>query len=279
MQIMEIIKESFVFPSKDIGKLAIYIVLSIVISFLGLGGMLSFIMGVTGSEGLMSLIGFIIFIAALILGFVISGYYITIIKSGIDHEESAPAFEWTANLLTGIKNLIVSIVYMIIPALIVSIVGLLTNVPGNLYAVLQQSVASSVNATATANATVPAVSAVSDALMGNLISSLAITGVVALVLFILFGFIETMGQARLANTDSLSDALNIIEAFKDIGRIGWGKVVATVILIVIIILAINVIIGLIAYYVPALEIISIIVTPYLTFFAANATGLLYSDIA
>ena len=39
------------------------------------------------------------------------------------------------------------------------------------------------------------------------------------------------------------------------------------------------IISFIANYVPAIGIVSMIVTPYLIFFAYRAMGLLYSDIA
>lgn len=277
MEIMDIIKESFVFPSKDLGKLAIFIVLTIIVAGLAVGGVISTVFGIMDT-GAYAIVGAILFIIALILGFITAGYQISIIKSGITNSD-APEFEWKKNIIDGIYNLIISIVYFIIPAIIVLIVGFITNVPGNIQAIIEESVTSSVNATAAANTTVPAVSAVSETLMGNLVSSLAITAVVAIVLFIIFAFIQTMAQARLANTDSLGEALNIPEAFKDLGRIGYGKVIAVVILVVIVTLVINAVIALIANYVPAIGIVSIIVTPYLTFFAYRATGLLYSDIA
>lgn len=277
MEIMEIIKEAFVFPSKDIGKLAIYIVLTIVIAGLAVGGLFSTILGFADS-GAYAIIGVLLFIVSLILGFITSGYQISILKSGIDNSE-APDFEWKKNIIDGIYYLIISIVYFIIPAIIVLIVGWITNVPGNVQAVIQETVTSSVNATATANTTVPAVSTVSDALVNSLVTSLAITAVVALILFIIFAFIQTMGQSRLANTGSLGEALNIPEAFRDIGRIGWGKVIAVILLVVIIMVVINAIIAFISRYVPAIGIVSIIVTPYLVFFSYRAIGLLYSDIA
>ena len=88
-----------------------------------------------------------------------------------------------------------------------------------------------------------------------------------------------MAEARLANTDSLGEALNVPEAFKDIGRIGWGKVIAVLFLVFIIIAVINSVISGLNYYIPGISIVSIILTPYLVFFASRATGLLYSDIA
>lgn len=277
MEIMDIIKEAFIFPSEDIGKLAIYIVLTIVTGFLAVGGIVSTVLGVLDTTAY-AVVGVILFVIALIIGFIISGYQISIIKSGIDKSE-APEFEWKKNIIDGIFCMIVSIIYFIIPAIIVMIVGFITNVPGNIQAVAEEAVMSSVNATAAANTTVPAVATVSDALMGNLVTSLAITGIVALILFIIFAFIQTMAQSRLANTGSLGEALNVPEAFKDIGRIGWGKVIAIILLIVIIIAVINAILAFITNYVSAIGIVSIIVTPYLIFFAYRAIGLLYSDIA
>ena len=88
-----------------------------------------------------------------------------------------------------------------------------------------------------------------------------------------------MGQSRLAKTDNLGEALNIREAFGDIARIGYGKVIGVIILIFVIIIVINMVLTLLNSYINGIGILSIIVTPYLVFFAARATGLLYSDMA
>lgn len=277
MDITEIIKEAFVFPSQDLGKLAIYIVLTIVIAGLATGSVLSVIYGALDS-GAYAVVGVILFIIALLIGFINSGYQISIIKSGIDGSE-APEFVWKKNLIEGFYNLIINIVYFIIPAIITAIVGFATNVHGNFQTALQEAVTSSINATITTNATAPAVSTVSNTVMNSLFSSIAITAAVGIILFLIFAFIQTMAQARLANTGSLGAALHIIEAFKDIGRVGYGKVIAVIILVAIITIIINAIIGFIASYVPALGIVSIIVTPYLIFFAYRATGLMYADIS
>ena len=273
MEIIEIIKDAFVYPTNDIGKLAIYIVFSIVISGLLVGGIL------TASSNAYTVIGVILFICAFILGLIISGYQISLVKSGISLDDNLPDFHWKENLITGIKNIIVTIVYYLIPAIITFIVAAVTNVPGNIYAVVQDSLTNSVNTTLSANATVPAVGSLSNILVNNLVSSLAITAAVSIVVFVIFSFIQTMATARLAKSDSLGYSLNLIEAFKDIGRIGYVKVIAVVILVLIITIIINTILGLIANYVPQLSILSIIISPYLIFFAYRATGLLYSDIS
>lgn len=277
MDITEIIKEAFVFPSKDLGKLAIYIVLSVVLGGLLVGATLTSLSGLMDASALIG-VGGIIFVLSFILSFILLGYQMSVVKSGIDLDETAPDYEWKDNLIGGIKYFIVMIVYYIIPAVIVLITAFITNVPGKATAIMNQlTEITSVNATM--NATSPAVNVISNTLMNDLASSLAVVGVVALVLFIIFAFIQTMAGARLANTGSLAEAVNIIEAFKDIGRIGYGKVIATIILSAIIVIVINAIISLITQHVPAISIISIIVTPYLTFFTSRVTGLLYSDIA
>lgn len=276
MEIMDIIKEAFIFPSKDLAKLAVYIVLSLVTVFLGVIGGVLFFVGIM-SEVLFTFIGFIILIAAFIVGFIVMGYQITIIKSGIDGDESAPQFIWKENLITGIKYLIVNIVYFIIPAIVVLIVGWATNLYGLSAAIFMKMWNASVNAPA--NATVVASNIIPQSALVSLGTAMIITGVVAAVLFIIFAFIHTMGESRLANTDDLGVALDIPEAFKDIGRIGWGKVIAVVILICLIIFVINGIIGGLNNFVNGISIVSIVVTPYMIFFAARATGLLYSDIA
>ena len=273
MEIIEIIKDAFVYPANDIGKLAIYIVISVVISGLLVGGILS-----AGSNAY-SIVGIILFICALILGFVLSGYQISVVKSGISLDDNLPEFQWKEDLITGIKNLIVTIVYYLIPAIIMFLIAAITNVPGNIYAVVQDSLTNSVNATVSANVTAPAAESLSTVLLNNLFSSLAITAAVSIVVFIIFAFIQTMATARLAKTGSLGYSLNFIEAFKDIGRIGYGKVIAVVILVAIISIIINFIIGFIASYVPQISVLSLIITPYLVFFSYRATGLLYSHIS
>ena len=100
-----------------------------------------------------------------------------------------------------------------------------------------------------------------------------------LKLLVIFTFLQTMAQARLANTGSLTEALNIFESAKDISRIGVGKVILVIILILIIIAIIQTVLSAIYGAVPILSVISIIITPYLIIFTQRSIGLLYSDIA
>ena len=270
MEIQEIIKESFIFPSQNLEKLVIYIVLTFVIGLLLLGGFFSMLFALTDAA-LIAVIGVILLIVALIINLILSGYQIDIIWSGIEFEEEAPAFDWKNNLKIGIKDLILGIVYFIVPAIIVLIVAFILNIPRQIIGIAQQSAVTSVNATT-------AVSTIPQATVSALGTSFVITFIVAVILFILFAFIHTMGESRLAKTDSLTEGINIIEAFKDIGRIGAGKVIAVILLVIIISMVITGILGFIYGFIPQLTILSIFVTPYLAFFNRRAIGLLYSEI-
>lgn len=277
MEIMEIIKDAFVFPSQNLEKLVIYIVLTFVMGLFIAGGIISGIFGAMDNS-LYFVLTAILAIIAICIAFIISGYQIGVIKTGIDQVDDAPGFDWINNLVTGIKALIVSIVYFIIPAIIIAIVALVTNIPGQIADIAQQAVVSPANTTAVASGASP-IATISDAAMASLMGSIAITGIIALVLIIIFAFLATMANARLANTGSLSEAVNIVEAFKDITRIGVGKVIAVILLSIIVVAVIQGILGYLYGQVPQLSIIGVIVTPYLTFFTNRVTGLLYSDIA
>lgn len=276
MEIMEIIKEAIIFPSNDLAKLAIYIVLSIITGFLITFGVSFLAVGLATSSFWIA-VGVILLILGLIVGFIIMGYYVGIIKTGIDHAETAPDFEWKANLITGIKYFVVNIVYFIIPAIIVLIIAWMTNLFGMSYEVMNKMMLASMSAQA--NSTIILTDVVPQPLIMNFGTALMITGFIAFILFVIFAFIQTMGESRLANTDDLKEALNIPEAFRDIGRIGYGKVIAVLLLIFVVIAVINAIINGLDNFVNGIRILSIVVTPYLVFFAARATGLLYSDIA
>ena len=216
-------------------------------------------------------------IISLLIGWVMYGYLISVIKSGIEQSDEVPGFEWWENFITGFNNFIVTIVYFVIPAFITVIVGYMTNVFGNAMIVIQGIYLQVANAYMGSSSAI-AVDAISQAFI-NLVFSLTITITVAIIVFIIFSFLQTMAEARLANTGSLSEALNVLEAAKDIKRIGIGKVIILVLLVIIIIGIVEMIFSALFTILPILSILSIIITPYLAFFAQRAVGLLYSDIA
>ena len=274
MEIMEIIKDALVFPSTDLRTFFIFVLLTIFAGVFGTVGILLYILGVLNAE--FFLWGGLAAIVAMLIGWVMSGYSISVIKSGIELEDEVPEFVWWDNFITGFNGFIVSIVYFIIPAFLVAIVGYMTNITGNIMAVATEISSQAVNVYTGASASI-ATDALSQAVAG-LAVSLATTLTAAVVLFVIFSFLQTMAEARLANTDSLCEALNVFEAAKDIGRIGVVKVIAVILLVIIVSAVINMILSAIFSYVPILSILSVFVSPYLVLFAQRAVGLLYSDI-
>ena len=275
MDVTEIIKDAFLFPSKNIQILLIYFVLAIFAGLFSTIGTVLYVLGVINPECF--LWGGIAVIVSILIGWVLSGYLISVIKSGIDRDEEVPAFAWWDNFITGFNNCIVSIVYFLIPALLVVFAGYLTDIFGKimLFAIECGSQIQNVLGGASVAA---AFESIFQALV-SLAVVLAITIALAIVLFVIFSFLHTIAQARLANTGSLTEALNVVETAKDITKIGVTKVIAVIFLVIIIVAIIEAILSAIFNYVPILSIISIITVPYLIFFTQRAVGLLYSDIA
>ena len=277
MNITEIIKDAFLFPSKNTGRFAIYLLLSVLMEGFALGGAFTYAFGFIDGESYLT--GGIYLIIAMMIGFIIYGFHIKVIKSGIELDDNVPVFELYENFMTGFDNFIVSMVYFIIPALIVILVGFDTNLFGNTISFVQEFVLQIFNVYIMGDSIDIAVSAISLALT-NLLNSLAITITVASIVFLIFSILQLMAEARLANTGSLREALNIFEAAKDITRIGVGKVILLLIAVVAVIAIIELILIIaLAFYPFLLSVLYIILTPYMVLVSQRALGLLYSDIA
>lgn len=277
MNITEIIKDAFLFPSKNMERFAVYLVLSVLMTVFILGGTLVYPWGFFNVDNYA--IGGIYLVIALVIGFFISGYHLKVIKSGIELDDEVPVFELGENFLGGFEITIISVFYFIIQAFIIAVSVLATNVFGNAIAIVQQIRLQIFNVFFMVNSADIAVDAISNAVF-NFIISLAITIAVALIVFLIFSILQSASQARLANTDSLKDALNIFETLKDIKRIGIVKVLLLVLLVLVIIAVMGVIFIILFNYLPlAVSVIYIILVPYIALAIQRLIGLAYSDIA
>ena len=277
MNITEIIKDAFLFPSKNMERFAVYLVLSVLMTVFILGGTLVYPWGFFNVDNYA--IGGIYLVIALVIGFFISGYHLKVIKSGIELDDEVPVFELGENFLGGFEITIISVFYFIIQAFIIAVAVLATNVFGNAIATVQQIRLQIFNVFFMVNSADIAVDAISNAVF-NFIISLAITIAVALIVFLIFSILQSASQARLANTDSLKDALNIFETLKDIKRIGIVKVLLLVLLVLVIIAVMGVIFIILFNYLPlAVSVIYIILVPYIALAIQRLIGLAYSDIA
>lgn len=277
MNITEIIKDAFLFPSKNMERFAVYLVLSVLMTVFILGGTLVYPWGFFNVDNYA--IGGIYLVIALVIGFFISGYHLKVIKSGIELDDEVPVFELGENFLGGFEITIISVFYFIIQAFIIAVAVLATNVFGNAIATVQQIRLQIFNVFFMVNSADIAVDAISNAVF-NFIISLAITIAVALIVFLIFSILQSASQARLANTDSLKYALDIFEALKDIKRIGIVKVLLLVLLVLVIIAVMGVIFIILFNYLPlAVSVIYIILVPYIALAIQRLIGLAYSDIA
>lgn len=276
MKMTEIIKDAFLFPSKNSGRYSIYLLLSVLISLFAFGGVLTYALGIIDAQNY--LIGGLYLIIAMLIAIILSGYHIKVIKSGIDNDDTVPPFELYEDFMTGFDSVVVMIAYLLIPTLIVALVGLDTNIFGKAIAFVQEVVLQAFNVYIMGNSVNIAVNAISNAL-NTFVGSLVVTIAVGVVLFVIFLFILGMGEARLANTGSLKEALNIFEAAKDMKRIGVGKAVLLMVLVIALIVIIEIILTIFLNNYPfLLSTIGIIITPYFILVTQRAFGLLYSDI-
>ena len=277
MNITEIIKDAFLFPSKNMERFAVYLVLSVLMTVFILGGTLVYPWGFFNVDNYA--IGGIYLVIALVIGFFISGYHLKVIKSGIEFDDEVPVFELGENFLGGFEITIISVFYFIIQAFIIAVAVLATNVFGNAIATVQEIRLQIFNVFFMVNSADIAVDAISNAVF-NFIIPLAITIAVALIVFLIFSTLQSASQARLANTDSLKDALDIFEALKDIKRIGIVKVLLLVLLVLVIIAVMATIFIILFNYLPlVVSVIYILLVPYIALAIQRLIGLAYSDIA
>ena len=239
MDLTEIIKNAFIFPSKNLETLSIYAILSLLSAAFIVEGIVTCIFGIFDIVNLV--IGIICIIIAIIIGLITRRISIQCIKSGID-----------------------------------LFIGFITNIYGNIIGFCQE-ITTQVPATLIMGGSISVIDAIYSAALPLLIS-LVITISAAIIIFLIFSFFQAMGEARLANTGSLKSALNIYGAAKDIKRIGVGKVILLSILIFVIVTIIEIVLTIIFDHLLVLSILNIVITPYLALFGQRALGLLYSDI-
>lgn len=125
MELGEILSDALVYPFKNIKALIIYWILGIILGVAIIGTLVALVSSLE-AENILALIGSGILgiIVALLLGFMISGYELDIIKFGIQREDVAPSIDFVRQFINGVKLFVVSIVYMIVPIIVASILAI-----------------------------------------------------------------------------------------------------------------------------------------------------------
>ena len=145
-----------------------------------------------------------------IVDFIGLGYILRIIKSTIAGYDDLPEFDDLGELfIDGLKVLVVSIIYNIIP-LIVIFIGIFGSIA---------ALGGAANITAN-----PLVFA----------GLLGITVIIGLILAVIFGIFEIIALANMAFYDELGAAFKFSEILERISKIGWGKYIIWLIVMIII---------------------------------------------
>ncbi len=126
MELGEIFSDALSYPLKNIKALIIYLILGIILG-IAVAGTLGGVMAGVAAKNPFATIGsgIIGIVVALILGFLISGYQLDIIKFGIERSDRGPEIDFMRQFINGVKYFIVSIVYMIIPIIIGAILAVI----------------------------------------------------------------------------------------------------------------------------------------------------------
>jgi hypothetical protein len=127
MGIGDIIGDAIAYPFSNIKALVLYAILGIIAGLIGGAALLSIAASFT-SKGLagfafsgLSIVGIIILILVI---FLIEGYALDIVKFGIERRSDSPGIDFGRQVSNAIKLIIVSVVYYVVPAIIIFILGL-----------------------------------------------------------------------------------------------------------------------------------------------------------
>lgn len=152
-------------------------------------------------------------IVSFIITLFVMGYQYDVVKFSIDKKEDLPGFGDILNIfVNGIKILIVTVAYNIIPVIVLTI-GIL--------------------------------------LAGDS-SALPVIAVISAILFIIAFFLQIMAVNNMVANNSLKKAFDFREITDKIGNLGWGKYIGIVLFTIIIFMIVNVAAGLILTFLTAL---------------------------
>lgn len=267
MNLREIILDAIKYPISDTRKFLIFCALICLMS-------LSTILPSYGFKN--DTVSIILSIMTLIISFIVLGYSVEVIKGGTEGDDTLPDFDYLKQFIIGIKAFILDMVYFIIPAVIVIIVasvsGLFTSFTEIVYASIGAIDNGASNFTMIM-ATVP------ESTVNAFTNALTITLIIAIILFVLFSLMAVTGLVRFAKSGNGIEGLRFREILKDMSKVGFVKIIITLIVIYIIAFALSLVIGLIGLIPDIGVFIGIFVgMPFIMLFLYRAIGLLYADI-
>ncbi|MCL2157418.1 MAG: DUF4013 domain-containing protein [Methanobrevibacter sp.] len=270
MDMTKIFEDSLTYPAKnlkklvDIGILTIPIIILIFITVISVS-FKSFIVA--------AFFGIITLISVIIIGLIYSGYSLGVTREVIENRlmseniNAFPGFKFGENIVDGIKVVVLSIVYLIIPIIITVILAYALGLFNG--GIVNQYI-SMINSSYSTNS--------SAVHLNQLNISFALVQGVYFILILIFSFFMLIAKARLAETSKLSSIFEIREIFDTVAKIGWGNYVIWFILLYIIGGIIGFVLGIVAI-IPLIGAIIgfLIIIPFMIIFESIALGLIYNE--
>jgi len=184
--------------------------------------------------------------------FLLFGYALRVMRKSIEGATEPPVFDdFGAMIVDGLKYLVVTIIYFLIPGILMGIGIIAISTSGDMVGDSAAPIAF---------------------LMG---SGLVLLGVLLLIVILV---IETIGIANMAHTGKLGAAFRFGEILRIIGSIGWSRYIIWYIILTIVILlfaAAGLLVGIIP--IVGLLVYVLLIAPYVTIFQYRATGLIYRE--
>jgi hypothetical protein len=206
----------------------------------------------TSNWGKVLILGVIMIASILIVPiFLLIGYLFRIIKATLAGLDELPEFDEIGEMFVdGLKVFVVGIVYSIPVIIISTIIGAI--------------VGSSNSATLSLNP--------------SMIWAFVLVYIVYIIIAVIIGLIEVIAIANMAYYDGdLGSAFRFSEILDHIARIGWGKYIATYIVIAIVSF-IGFLIGLLTLFIlVGFILLPLVIAPFIYMFGARAIALLFVD--
>lgn len=254
MNFGDIISNSVKYPFEDLKNLGFVCLLFVLLLILPIGIIIK--NPITMAIGAAGLLVFIL---------ITPGYKILVIKSGINQSSNIPSIKVGRSIINTLKLLVLKICYVAIPSIIALIILLFATGLLNYPVVIFKSMP---NLTFTFD------------LIGRFLNAIWITLMVTSIVRLIFSLLSYIAQARLANSNSLIEALKIHKVILDIKEIGFFKFIGWYIVMGILLAIISIIAGFVLF-VPYVGFIIYlcIVMPIIYLIYNYSLGLLYSDFS
>lgn len=246
MEIGDIVSESFKYPLNNGTE---FLKVAVLFLLLVIPTLFSALALVSNSNSLVMVSSILMIVCYIIFALIAGGYFVSVMKEGINCSGLIPEYDLAKNIVDSIKVWVLSFIFSLIPMIIIFILAFL-------------------------------VVGIGGSNQNALGAGMVILVIIALILEIILCIFLTIAILRLANTDSLSEALSFSAIREDLSAIGIGNFILVFIVLSLIGAAI-VFIGAFLSLIPIVGIIIylLFIVPYVYLSMSYGFGLMYSEVA